>query len=243
MHVPVPTVDGAPHPRRIVAAVTRHPGLVNTFETAPSAEFWDAAPGWYDRLATCIHAATRIRTYDATRVPSVLRTPAYSAGLTWVPEATRGACAVSLDRVDRVMALIDWSVLLGPVTGSEMMAEQMDHLLAAADHGAQVRIVPFGAPPVHRGDRTAELHVDGHRLIAIEGYDIPVRYLTGETADRAAAEILDAPQAACSEAESRHLIEAVAAYYRDPSVCAAYARGDVPMVPDPITRCAPIPSF
>ncbi|GAA3168249.1 MULTISPECIES: Scr1 family TA system antitoxin-like transcriptional regulator [Streptomyces] len=180
-----------------------------------SKEICDLGPGWYQRLAWCEHAATAIRTYDATHLPVALRTPEYNDSLLWVgpQEAHRGARALPLTSAGRITGLIDHTVLERPLGGPAVMARQLDHLLVFVDRGARVRIVPPGGPALWRWDKTSEMTIYGQRLFAVEA--ARVTYYTGPTAGGPLAEVLDEAEAtALSDDESRRLIAAAASRFR-----------------------------
>jgi transcriptional regulator with XRE-family HTH domain len=126
-------------------------------------------PGWwqaYDevaaRSATYIgleDAATAIRQYETVRVPGLLQTPAYTRALmrriipSLSAEAVEQFVETRQARHERILrvtpsprywAILDEAVLARQVGGSEVMREQIEHLLACA--GAQLvtlQLIPF----------------------------------------------------------------------------------------------------
>ncbi|MEU3712203.1 Scr1 family TA system antitoxin-like transcriptional regulator [Streptomyces catenulae] len=175
----------------------------------------DFGPRWHQRLAWCEQAATCIRTYASWLLPAVARTPAYadrvSIGPRTVIRAPRG---LPLRRAASLTALLDHQTLTRPVGDAAVMAEQMRHLLALIDHGAQVRVLPHGGPPIWEWGGTSELVIYGHRLFVEETYGAV--YHTGEAEGSPFAEVLGEAEAAALPAEeSRQLIAAAADRFRD----------------------------
>ncbi|WP_062643213.1 helix-turn-helix domain-containing protein [Streptomyces maremycinicus] len=115
-------------------------------------------PEWFDRLVGLQEAATAIRTFEIQYVPGLLQTPAYARAVVerGLPSATpreverrvelRTRRTELLRRPDapQVWAVLDESVLLRVLGGTEVMREQLDHLVELAQQPhVTVQVVPL----------------------------------------------------------------------------------------------------
>ncbi|MDQ0718426.1 transcriptional regulator with XRE-family HTH domain [Streptomyces luteogriseus] len=115
-------------------------------------------PEWFDRLVGLQEAAATIRTFEIQYVPGLLQTPAYTRavverGLPNAPvsEVERRvelrrhrARLVSRDDAPRLWAIIDESVLLRVLGSTEVMREQLAHLVEMAERSnVTLQIVPL----------------------------------------------------------------------------------------------------
>ncbi|MFF5313232.1 helix-turn-helix domain-containing protein [Streptomyces massasporeus] len=115
-------------------------------------------PEWFDRLVGLQEAAATIRTFEIQYVPGLLQTPAYTKavverGLPNAPAAEverrvelRRHRARLLSRTDapQLWAIIDESVLLRVLGSTEVMREQLAHLVEMAGRSnVTLQIVPL----------------------------------------------------------------------------------------------------
>jgi transcriptional regulator with XRE-family HTH domain len=115
-------------------------------------------PEWFDRLVGLQEAAATIRTFEIQYVPGLLQTPAYTRAVVerGLPNAPAGEVerrvelrrhrARLLFRPDapQLWAVIDESVLLRVLGSTEVMREQLAHLVEMADRSnVTLQIVPL----------------------------------------------------------------------------------------------------
>ena len=115
-------------------------------------------PEWFDRLVGLQEAAATIRTFEIQYVPGLLQTPAYTRAVVerGLPNAPAGvverrvelrthrARLVSRDDAPQLWAIIDESVLLRVLGSTEVMREQLAHLVEMAGRSnVTLQIVPL----------------------------------------------------------------------------------------------------
>ncbi|MBX9359926.1 helix-turn-helix transcriptional regulator [Streptomyces massasporeus] len=115
-------------------------------------------PEWFDRLVGLQEAAATIRTFEIQYVPGLLQTPAYTRavverGLPNAPSAEverrvelrrHRARLVSRPDAPQLWAIIDESVLLRVLGSTEVMREQLAHLVEMAERSnVTLQIVPL----------------------------------------------------------------------------------------------------
>ena len=115
-------------------------------------------PEWFDRLVGLQEAAATIRTFEIQYVPGLLQTAAYTRavverGLPNAPASEvqrrvelrmRRAELLLREGAPQLWAVIDESVLLRVLGGSEVMREQLAHLVRMAERpNVTVQIVPL----------------------------------------------------------------------------------------------------
>ncbi|MFJ4561432.1 helix-turn-helix domain-containing protein [Streptomyces massasporeus] len=115
-------------------------------------------PEWFDRLVGLQEAAATIRTFEIQYVPGLLQTPAYTRavverGLPNAPSAEverrvelrrHRARLVSRTDAPQLWAIIDESVLLRVLGSTEVMREQLAHLVEMAERSnVTLQIVPL----------------------------------------------------------------------------------------------------
>ncbi|MDQ0746113.1 transcriptional regulator with XRE-family HTH domain [Streptomyces africanus] len=115
-------------------------------------------PEWFDRLVGLQEAAATIRTFEIQYVPGLLQTPAYTKAVVerGLPNAPAGEVerrvelrrhrARLLFRPDapQLWAVIDESVLLRVLGSTEVMREQLAHLVEMAERpNVTLQIVPL----------------------------------------------------------------------------------------------------
>jgi transcriptional regulator with XRE-family HTH domain len=115
-------------------------------------------PEWFDRLVGLQEAAATIRTFEIQYVPGLLQTPAYTRAVVerGLPNAPAGeverrvelrrhrARLVSRDDAPQLWAIIDESVLLRVLGSTEVMREQLAHLVEMAERpNVTLQIVPL----------------------------------------------------------------------------------------------------
>ncbi|MFI6376464.1 helix-turn-helix domain-containing protein [Streptomyces sp. NPDC050546] len=115
-------------------------------------------PEWFDRLVGLQEAAATIRTFEIQYVPGLLQTPAYTRAVVerGLPNAPAGEVrrrvelreqrARLLSRPDapQLWAIIDESVLLRVLGSTDVMREQLAHLVETAGHpNVTLQIVPL----------------------------------------------------------------------------------------------------
>ncbi|MDQ1022034.1 helix-turn-helix domain-containing protein [Streptomyces afghaniensis] len=115
-------------------------------------------PEWFDRLVGLQEAAATIRTFEIQYVPGLLQTPAYTKAVVerGLPNAPAGEVerrvelrrqrARLLFRPDapQLWAVIDESVLLRVLGSTEVMREQLAHLVEMAERSnVTLQIVPL----------------------------------------------------------------------------------------------------
>ncbi|MFI9648211.1 helix-turn-helix domain-containing protein [Streptomyces sp. NPDC052040] len=137
--------------------------LVKLLQRAGEPGWWQRydkrlMPEWFDRLVGLQEAAVAIRTFEIQYVPGLLQTPAYTRavverGLPCAPGAeverrvelrTRRRELLHRPEPPRLWAVLDESVLMRILGGHEVMREQMEHLVEAAQlPHVTVQIVPL----------------------------------------------------------------------------------------------------
>ncbi|MFF8392409.1 helix-turn-helix domain-containing protein [Streptomyces sp. NPDC016172] len=115
-------------------------------------------PEWFDRLVGLQEAAATIRTFEIQYVPGLLQTPAYTRAVVerGLPNAPAGeverrvelrrhrARLVSRDDAPQLWAIIDESVLLRVLGSTDVMREQLAHLVEMAERSnVTLQIVPL----------------------------------------------------------------------------------------------------
>lgn len=115
-------------------------------------------PEWFDRLVGLQEAAATIRTFEIQYVPGLLQTPAYTRAVVerGLPNAPSGEVErrVELRRhrarlllrpdAPQLWAVIDESVLLRVLGSTEVMREQLSHLVEMAERpNVTLQIVPL----------------------------------------------------------------------------------------------------
>lgn len=115
-------------------------------------------PEWFDRLVGLQEAAATIRTFEIQYVPGLLQTPAYTRAVVerGLPNAPAGeverrvelrrhrARLVSRADAPQLWAIIDESVLLRVLGSTEVMREQLAHLVKMAERpNVTLQIVPL----------------------------------------------------------------------------------------------------
>ncbi|MFF5369895.1 helix-turn-helix domain-containing protein [Streptomyces sp. NPDC013187] len=115
-------------------------------------------PEWFDRLVGLQEAAATIRTFEIQYVPGLLQTPAYTRAVVerGLPNAPAGeverrvelrrhrARLVSRTDAPQLWAIIDESVLLRVLGSTEVMREQLAHLVEMAERpNVTLQIVPL----------------------------------------------------------------------------------------------------
>ncbi|MEU9629423.1 helix-turn-helix domain-containing protein [Streptomyces luteogriseus] len=115
-------------------------------------------PEWFDRLVGLQEAAATIRTFEIQYVPGLLQTPAYTRAVVerGLPNAPAGeverrvelrrhrARLLSRDDAPQLWAIIDESVLLRVLGSTEVMREQLAHLVEMAQRSnVTLQIVPL----------------------------------------------------------------------------------------------------
>ncbi|MDN3058972.1 helix-turn-helix transcriptional regulator [Streptomyces sp. SRF1] len=120
-------------------------------------EYADVTPDWLKRLIGLEDSAVEIRTYEVNVVPGLLQTPAYAKAVVATdPHAgemeiqRRVELRMARQRLlegpgrPRLIALLDETVLRRPVGSAQIMVEQLEHLLQAAEQGGTIiRVVQF----------------------------------------------------------------------------------------------------
>jgi transcriptional regulator with XRE-family HTH domain len=121
--------------------------------------FSDILPTWLESYIGLEAAASIIRTYQIQFVPGLLQTEGYAHALlrTGYPNVSEEEIArrsdLRLSRQDilgrpgapQLWAVVDEGALRRPIGGSEVMREQIEHLIKMTDHPAvTLQILPFG---------------------------------------------------------------------------------------------------
>ncbi|CAL9280318.1 MULTISPECIES: helix-turn-helix domain-containing protein [Streptomyces] len=116
-------------------------------------------PEWFDRLVGLQEAAATIRTFEIQYVPGLLQIPAYTRAVVerGLPNAPAGeverrvelrmrrARLLSRSDAPQLWAIIDESVLLRVLGSTDVMREQLAHLVEMARRpNVTVQIVPLG---------------------------------------------------------------------------------------------------
>ncbi|MFE7977617.1 helix-turn-helix transcriptional regulator [Streptomyces shenzhenensis] len=125
--------------------------------------FHDILPGWFSMYVSLEGAAGLIRSYEPHFVPGLLQTEEYARGVLESgaigqaqPEDIERHVALRMQRQDlltrtdapRFWVVMDETVLLRPVGGSEVMRAQVDKLLEAAKlPNVTLQIAPFASGP------------------------------------------------------------------------------------------------
>jgi transcriptional regulator with XRE-family HTH domain len=139
--------------------------LLNLAREANTPGWWhaysDAMPSWLEPYVGLEAAASVLRTYEVQFVPGLLQTEEYARGL------IRLGSAVSEDEIDRraelrvsrqeilggpnppqLWAVVDEGALRRPVGSTEIVREQITHLMEMAERPAiTLQILPFHAGP------------------------------------------------------------------------------------------------
>ncbi|MFG3405598.1 Scr1 family TA system antitoxin-like transcriptional regulator [Streptomyces sp. NPDC048142] len=119
-------------------------------------------PDWFEQARELEQQATHIREFGLTYVPGFLQTEAYASAVidAWYPregETERHKAVVT--RLERsklladpvtpaVWVLMDEAVIMRPVGGPAVMAEQLDHIVTLAESGrVRVNVLPISAVP------------------------------------------------------------------------------------------------
>ncbi|MCT9139587.1 helix-turn-helix domain-containing protein [Streptomyces violarus] len=115
-------------------------------------------PEWFDRLVGLQEAAATIRTFEIQYVPGLLQTPAYTRAVVerGLPNAPAGeverrvelrrrrARLLMRQEAPQLWAVIDESVLLRVLGSTDVMREQLTHLVEMAERpNVTVQIVPL----------------------------------------------------------------------------------------------------
>lgn len=118
-----------------------------------------ASGGWWSNYVTLEQSATSVRSYEPVLVPGLLQTRDYAAALL-------GDNDLVIRRMDRqrmltrptnpadLVAIIDESVLLRPIGGSKVLADQLQHLATMTERSnISVQVLPLDAQaqPVYWG--------------------------------------------------------------------------------------------
>jgi transcriptional regulator with XRE-family HTH domain len=137
--------------------------LVKLLQRAGEPGWWQRydkrlMPEWFDRLVGLQEAAATIRTFEIQYVPGLLQTPAYTRAVVerGLPNAPAGEVErrVELRRhrarlllrpqAPQLWAVIDESVLLRVLGSTDVMREQLAHLVEMAERSnVTVQIVPL----------------------------------------------------------------------------------------------------
>ncbi|MGI5430751.1 helix-turn-helix domain-containing protein [Streptomyces sp. CA-179760] len=137
--------------------------LVKLLQRAGEPGWWQRydkrlMPEWFDRLVGLQEAAATIRTFEIQYVPGLLQTPAYTRAVVerGLPNAPAGEVErrVELRRhrarlllrqeAPQLWAMIDESVLLRVLGSTDVMREQLAHLVEMAERpNVTVQIVPL----------------------------------------------------------------------------------------------------
>ncbi|MGC9405261.1 helix-turn-helix domain-containing protein [Streptomyces sp. DZ1-3] len=149
----------------------------------------DVMPDWFAAYLSLEQAALHIRAYEPEFVHGLLQTPAYAGALLSAgnphasSDATERRVALRMRRQEiltrpappRLWVVMDETVLRWPVGGSEVMREQVDHLIEVGRlPNVTLQIMPFAGGP-HPAMRAGAFHV--FRFRAPELPDIV--YLSG----------------------------------------------------------------
>nr|WP_237546587.1 helix-turn-helix transcriptional regulator [Streptomyces sp. SID5606] len=149
----------------------------------------DVMPDWFAAYLSLEQAALHIRAYEPEFVHGLLQTPAYARALLSAgnphasSDATERRVALRMRRQEiltrpappRLWVVMDETVLRWPVGGSEVMREQVDHLIEVGRlPNVTLQIMPFAGGP-HPAMRAGAFHV--FRFRAPELPDIV--YLSG----------------------------------------------------------------
>ncbi|MFC7844117.1 helix-turn-helix domain-containing protein [Streptomyces sp. NPDC001046] len=115
-------------------------------------------PEWFDRLVGLQEAAATIRTFEIQYVPGLLQTPAYTRAVVerGLPNAPAGeverrvqlrrdrARLLLRDDAPQLWAIIDESVLLRVLGSTEVMRDQLAHLIEMAERSnVTLQVVPL----------------------------------------------------------------------------------------------------
>ncbi|GAB2643084.1 helix-turn-helix domain-containing protein [Kribbella swartbergensis] len=124
--------------------------------------YGDVTPDWFDAYLGLEAAAELIRTYEIQFVPGLLQTADYARAVARLtPERTRSEAEVErvvdlrtrrqrvLDREPplKLWAVIEESVLLRPIGGTQVLRDQLDALRAAVERpNITLQIIPVNSP-------------------------------------------------------------------------------------------------
>jgi hypothetical protein len=108
-----------------------------------------AVPSWFTDWYKHESEATHIRSSQPLVVDGLLQTPAYARVLLDGDEAAvetrisrQAILTRDAPRPPSVLCVIDESVLYRDIGGSEVMREQLEHLIRASSHRVKIQIVP-----------------------------------------------------------------------------------------------------
>jgi hypothetical protein len=134
-------------------------------DQVPAAPNGHVVPTWLSHYASLEQGAARLQSFDPITLPGLLQTAAYAEAVMrthWVDltdavvherVASRLARQVVLDRAPNPLefcCIIDESVLYRETGGADVMAEQLDHLLALAQSPTiHLQISPSDSSAVH----------------------------------------------------------------------------------------------
>ncbi|MGW7604145.1 helix-turn-helix domain-containing protein [Streptomyces antimycoticus] len=121
-------------------------------------EYADVTPGWLKRLIGLEDSAVEIRAYEVHVVPGLLQTSSYAKAIvaSGLPHASetevRRRVQLRMARQKllyapgrpQLVALLDEAILRRPVGSADVMVEQLEYLLRAAERsGITIRVVQF----------------------------------------------------------------------------------------------------
>lgn len=121
-------------------------------------KYSDVLPNWFETLLGMEEAASVIRTYEVQFIPGLLQTADYARavallGHSGAPEAEiERRVALRMQRQElltrphapRLWAVIDEAALRRPLGGTDVMREQIDHLLKMAEQpNVTLQVAPF----------------------------------------------------------------------------------------------------
>lgn len=119
---------------------------------------WSVLPTWFRPWMGVEAEATLIRSNEDFVMPGLLQTEAYARALLGTEQkvATRLERQRILDREDplppTLQIVIEESVLIRPVGGPQVMADQIEHLISMCDRpNIRVQVIPMGAYPAATG--------------------------------------------------------------------------------------------
>jgi transcriptional regulator with XRE-family HTH domain len=125
--------------------------------------YGDAIPEWFELYVGLESAASRLRGYDESLIPGLLQTPAYARGVfknrvgmgddeleqfIKVRLQRQSLLRRRLPKPPELKSVLAEAVLIRPVSGSAVMAEQLNHLLGLAElPNVSIRVLPLAAGP------------------------------------------------------------------------------------------------
>ncbi|MEU8542970.1 helix-turn-helix transcriptional regulator [Streptomyces sp. NPDC048717] len=186
-------------------------------------------PGWFDKLIGLQEGASVIRTYEMQLVPGLLQTPAYAFAVTQkgFPLLDRLGIEARVDmRMKRqeilgredgpqLWALIDGRVLDRKFGSSQVMYEQISHLIDLHDHPrVTLQIVPEDCVVVGTSVTLIRFRLDLPDIAYLEN-SLGANYLDRPKETEHFRAVLEpASTNACTPAETRKLLIAAAKRYR-----------------------------